>query len=187
MNRSICAALAAVVILAGTLTSARAESDKKSEDGPRPEWAAKMKKRMQERLELSDDQSAKLEAAFKSSREALKPLMEKARAANKKLKELVRGKGTDAEISAALKDCDAARKAVAEERRKLESSLSSFLKPRQIAKLRLQRERMMRRRMAMGRHGGRGGRWSHRRHHRRHDGDEDRGGKDGRGWRGNDD
>jgi Spy/CpxP family protein refolding chaperone len=184
MKSLILAALAAAVLVAGP-ASARADEGKKDGDKkPRAEWAAKMKKRMAERLDLSPEQADRLEAAMKFSREATKPLREKARAADKKLADLV-GAGTDAEVEAALKDADAARKALTEERRKLESSLSAILKPRQLAKLRVDRERMMRRRFAMMRRGhdkhGRDG-WSH---HRR-DGDEDRGehgDKDGR-WGG---
>jgi len=182
MKNSVWAVAVAAVLTAGLCAPRALAGEDKKDDGPRVEWAAKMKKHMQEKLELTDDQSAKLEAAFKSSREAMKPLMERARAAHKKLAELVKGKGSDADIAAALKDSDAARKALVDEHRKLETSLSSFLKPRQLAKLQLQRERMMRR-GGMGRRGhGRGGRCggrSERRHHRWGGEKRDKDGDDG--------
>jgi Spy/CpxP family protein refolding chaperone len=185
MKNLVLAALASLVLTAGPV-SARADDGKSGADQkPRAEWAAKMKQRLKERLDLSDEQADKLEAAMKSSRDAMKPLWEKARAADRKLSELVSA-GTDAEVAAALKDADAARKDLTSERAKLEESLASILKPRQLAKLRVERERMRHRRFAMMRPG---------RHHRGEERDARWGGEkscsggegrseDGKSWSG---
>jgi Spy/CpxP family protein refolding chaperone len=188
MNRFILAALAAIVLTAGPWTSGvRADDGDRDSSGPRAEWAAKRKEHFKKKLELTDDQAAKLEAAFKSSRDAAKPLREKAREARRKLADVVRSNGSDADVAAALKEADASREALQAQHRKLESALSSILKPRQLAKLRLQRERMMHRRMAKGwggrRRGGEGG-WGGRgrscgRHRRGHRGGEGWGGRRG--------
>jgi Spy/CpxP family protein refolding chaperone len=186
MNRSILAALAAVALIAGPWApSLRADEGEKGKEGPRAEWKARMKEHLKKKLELTDDQAAKLEAAFKSSREASKPLREKARESRRKLADVVRNNGSDADAAAALKEADASRAALQEQRRKLDASLSSILKPRQLAKLRLMRARMMHRRMAMGRRGRGGWRGHHRHHHRRH-GDGDRSWGRGDGERGGD-
>jgi Spy/CpxP family protein refolding chaperone len=170
MKRSILAVLAAAPF-------ARADGDKKGDDRdhkPNPEWAAKMQARMKERLNLSDEQAAKLEAAMKTAREDMKPLSERSRAAEKKLEAVV-GAGTDAEVEAALKEADSARKSLEEQRHKFEATLATILKPRQLAKMRLERRRMLTGR----KHGG----W----HHKGGCGEESRdGGHKGGRWGGHD-
>jgi Spy/CpxP family protein refolding chaperone len=161
MKRSIHAALAAAVLLTGLCAPRlRADDgDKKSDkDGRKAEWAAKRQEHLKKKLDLTDDQAAKLAAAFKAERETMKPLREKSKETSKALRELVRNKASDKDISAALDKQDAARKAAMAERQKFQASLDSILKPTQRAKLRLMREKMMHRRMAMGRRWGRRGR-----------------------------
>lgn len=164
MKRSLHAVLAAAVLLTGLCAPRlRADDgDKKSDkDGRRAEWAAKRKEHLKKKLDLSDDQAAKLDAAFKAERETMKPLREKSKEASKALRELVDKKGSDKDVAAALDKLDGAHKAVMAERQKFSAGLDSILKPTQRAKMRLMREKMMHRRMAMGgwgRHGRRGDR-----------------------------
>ena len=134
MKRIICAVIAAGLMAAGPLAGrARAEEGGKDE-GRHSEHAEKM---MKEHLGLSDDQAAKLKAAWKAEKDAVKPLHEQSKEAERKLEEEVRGLASDKEISATLDQLDAGRKAMAAEHQKLESSLASILKPYQRAKMRL--------------------------------------------------
>lgn len=122
------------------------------ERGPRPEFAERMQARIKEDLGLSDDQSAKLEAAMKQRAQDETPLREKLIDQTKKLSDLVKKDAADAEIQAALDALKAARKEMLAGNEKFENSLTSFLKPKQRAKMMLQMERN-----ANGRHQGRRG------------------------------
>jgi Spy/CpxP family protein refolding chaperone len=153
MKGIICAVIAAGLLAASPFAGrARAEEEGKS-GGKRAEHMEKM---MKERLGLSDDQAAKLKAAWEAEKTASKALREQAKEANRKLEEEVRGLASDKEIQATLDQLDAGRKAMAAEHQKLESSVASILKPYQRAKLRLLMAHMMKGRGRWG-HGGRGG------------------------------
>ena len=111
------------------------------ERGPRPEFAERMKARIKEELGLSDEQSAKLEAAMKQRAQDEIPLSEKLIDQTKKLSDLVKKDAADAEIQAALDALKAARKEMLDGNEKFENSLASFLKPKQRAKMMLRMER----------------------------------------------
>jgi Spy/CpxP family protein refolding chaperone len=160
MKRIICAVIAAGLLLAGPLArNSRAEEGGK-EGEKHGEHAEKM---MKERLGLTDDQAAKLKAAFEAEKTAVKGLREQSKEAARKLEEEVRDLSSDKDIQATLDQLDANRKAVAAEHQKMESSVASILKPYQRAKMRLMmRERMMHQgRWERGEHKGREGRDGH--------------------------
>ncbi|MFI5350582.1 MAG: Spy/CpxP family protein refolding chaperone [Elusimicrobiota bacterium] len=130
MKRILCAVVAAGLLAAGPLAR-RALADEGEKHGER---AGKM---MKERLGLSDDQAAKLKAAFEAEKTAVKTLREQSKEAGRKLEEEVRGMASDKDIQATLDQLDAGRKAMAAEHQKFESSLAAILKPYQRAKMRL--------------------------------------------------
>lgn len=132
MKRFICAALAAGLLAGPLAARARAE-----EAGKKNEDAERMENKMKERLGLSDDQAAKLKAAWEAEKAAVKPLREQAKEGERKLEEQVRGLASDKDIQATLDQLDAGRKAMMAERQKVESTLASVLKPSQRAKMRL--------------------------------------------------
>ena len=130
-------AAATAMLLAGPWTAqARAQ-----DDGPRPEFAEKMKARIKGELGLSDEQSAKLATAMKQRAQDERPLREKFMDRTKKLSDLVAKDAADAEIEAALDSLHAARKEMMSGQEKFEKSLASFLKPKQRAKMMLQMEK----------------------------------------------
>ena len=137
MKRVICAAIAAIVLTAGPLAGrARAEDGKNDvkEGGRQGEF---VEKKIKKNLGLSDDQVAKLQAAWEAEALAVKPLREKEREATDKLEEQVRDLASDKDIQATLDQLDAGHKAMAAEHQKLEGTLAATLKPYQRAKMRL--------------------------------------------------
>jgi Spy/CpxP family protein refolding chaperone len=150
MKRIVCAVIAAGLLAAGPLAR-RALANEGKPEGRNGEHAEKM---LKERLGLSDDQAAKLKAAFESEKTAMKALREQSKEARRKLEEEVRGLASDKDIQATLDQLDEGRKAMSAEHQKFESSLASILKPYQRAKMRLLMAGHMKRR---GGHWGRGG------------------------------
>ena len=151
MKRIICAVIAAGLLSAGPLAR-RARADEGGKDEAK--HGEHIEKMMKERLGLSDDQAAKLKAAFEAEKAATKTLREQAKETSRKLEEEVRGLASDKDIQATLDQLDAGRKAMQAEHQKLEGSLAAVLKPYQRAKMRL----LMMARMKKGRgHWGRGG------------------------------
>ena len=134
MKKIICAVLASGMLLAGLSVRAHSqEKTEKEEGGRRGEFAEKLK----ERLGLSDEQSAKIKAAWEAEKAAIKPLREQGKEGMRRLEEQVRGLASDKDISATLDQLDANRKALMAEHQKMESAMASALKPFQRAKMRL--------------------------------------------------
>ena len=153
MRKIICAVIAAGLFAAGPFAGrARAEDEGKGKDGGGHERIEKM---MKERLGLTDDQAAKLKAAWKAQKDSAKTLREESKATSRKLEEEVRDLASEKEIQATLDQLDANRKAMATERQKLEASVSSILRPSQRAKMRLMMAHM--KRGGSWNRGGRGG------------------------------
>ena len=127
---------------------------------------------MKEKLGLSDEQSQKVEAAWKGHREALKPLREQLRKAVKKVRGELDIEASDKDIQAALEQVAKARKALSAKEEELRQALDAMLTPAQRAKMLLLREKMMRHgMMTKGKcHDGRPRR------------DKDRGERDKDGW-----
>lgn len=155
MKRIMSAGLMVVLLGLGSARFARAHGDgEKEERGAPGEFSQRMRERLKENLELSDEQSKKLDEAFKSHADAVKPLHEKMKDGMKKLHEQVEAKASDKEIEATLASLDDGRKAMDAERRKLEDAFAKTLKPIQRAKMRLAVGKMMMH--GRGRRGGHG-------------------------------
>ncbi|MFI5362468.1 MAG: Spy/CpxP family protein refolding chaperone [Elusimicrobiota bacterium] len=147
MKRILCAVISAGLLATVGLTARAFAEDEGGKDAGRGgEHSDKMKKgergehaerMLTERLGLSDDQAAKLKAAFEGQKKAEQGLREQSKQAERKLEEEVRGLASDKDIQATLDQLDANRKAMAEEHQKFESSVASILKPYQRAKMRL--------------------------------------------------
>lgn len=160
MKRYLCAVLAAALLAPAMLAvSARAHD----EDGG-PEAAegregapdhAKMAEHVKRRLQLTDDQAAKLKDAMKSHHDAMKPLWGKLKGDMKKLHDQVEAKASDSDVQASLDALKADHKAVADEEGKFQDSLS-FLTPTQRAKLLFGAMHMRRERMERGKRGPKG-------------------------------
>lgn len=161
MKKIICAVIAAGLFAAGPFAVRARAEDGGHDEGGRAERAGHMEK-MKERLGLTDDQAAKLKAAWKAEKDASEELREKSKQASHKLEEEVRDLASEKEIQATLDQLDANRKAMMAERQKLEASFAAILRPSQRAKMRLMMEHMRRH-----------GHWGH------DDGDRDEGRKDG--------
>jgi Spy/CpxP family protein refolding chaperone len=158
MKRIICALIAAGLIAAGPLAP-RARADEGGKDGGK--HGERAETMMKERLGLTDDQAAKLKAAFEAMKTATKTLREQSKETSRKLEEQVRDLSSDKDIQATLDQLDANRKAMAAERQKMESAAASILKPYQRAKMRLMMGNRMKHRGHEGRQRGEGGehRW----------------------------
>ena len=164
MKRYICAVLAAALLAPGMWAiSARADDEGKApsaaetHEGGMPDHA-KMVERMKKRLELTDDQAAKLTEAMKVHHQAMQGLWEKQKDAMKKLHEQLKAKAPDADIQTSLDSLKSAHKGAADEEEKFHESLG-FLTATQRAKL-LMGEMHMRREHEMhgmrGKHGPKG-------------------------------
>jgi Spy/CpxP family protein refolding chaperone len=145
MKQILCAVIAAAILAAGPFAG-RARADEGGED--RGHRSEQFEKRMKERLGLSDDQAAKLKAAWKAEKETMKSLREQSKETARKLESEVRDLASEKDIQATLDQLDANRKSMAAERQKLEATTASILKPSQRAKMRL----LLARRMKRGAH-----------------------------------
>ncbi|HEX4048229.1 MAG TPA: periplasmic heavy metal sensor [Elusimicrobiota bacterium] len=154
MKRIICAVLAAGLLAAGPLAASAKGGEK---DGGRREGRAM--EMLKDRLGLTDDQAAKLKAAWEAQKKAVKDLRQQSREETRKLEGEVRDLASNKDIQETLDQLDANRKSMADERQKLEAASASILKPYQRAKLRLLLARRMKHRGHWGRGGaeGRGG------------------------------
>lgn len=138
MKRTMCA-----VLMAGLAFSAFAVRAVAEDAGPGMEShegneghemsAAKLK----DKLGLSDDQVTKLDAAWKSAKDAAKPYREQMKADLAKLKDQVKNKASDDEIKATLDDLDAAHKGAEGAMEKAKADSRSILTPTQQAKMAL--------------------------------------------------
>jgi len=86
-----------------------------------------------QRLGLSDDQSAKFQAAMDKHQTALRTLQQQMRAQTQKLQGLVQSKAGDKEILSSLSALKSDQKAIQDENDKFDDSLAGFLTPTQRA------------------------------------------------------
>ena len=143
MRHSICAALVAC-LAALPLYATETHSDRKAE----PKAAAesghrRMADRMKEKLGLNDEQAEKLDAAWQAHREAVKPLREQLHKALRKVHGQLEIEASDKDIQAALDQVEKARGSLRAEADQFKKTMEAMLTP-------TQREKMMRRGMAMG-------------------------------------
>jgi Spy/CpxP family protein refolding chaperone len=111
-------------------------------------------KHMQEKLGLTDDQVAKLQAIKDAREKAMKPLRRKQRDLMIKLHDQLEDKASDQEIKATLASLRSNRDAIREEAKRFRGQMEALLTPTQQAK------------MMLGRMHRRGG-WGHDEHRER--------------------
>lgn len=116
-----------------------------------PASAHDRKDKWKEKLELTDDQAAKLEKAFASVKEEGSKLRQERREAVKALKELVKKDAPEKELTAALEGLEKSSQALYDNRRKMIEAAKSILTPKQQAKAALLLEKKMKK--------GKGKRW----------------------------
>ncbi len=100
---------------------------------------------MAKKLELSDDQTAKLKSTMESEKEAVTPLREKQHELIKKLKGQVKDKVADADIQTTLNDLKSNPQAIRDQMEKFQSQKETLLTPTQRAKMILGRNKKMHR------------------------------------------
>jgi Spy/CpxP family protein refolding chaperone len=180
MKRYLCAALAAALLTPGLwAVNARAQDDdappppeQSDRQGGKPD-GGKMADQMKKRLELTDEQAAKLKDAMKAHADEMKPFADQVKSLVKKLAGQIKDKASDADVQGSLDALKAARRAMAAAQDKFQDSLEGFLTPTQRAKMAVG----MAMRMRQGPGGGRGG--PRRRGGPRGGDDDDQGGPKG--------
>lgn len=98
-------------------------------------------RRMKKRLGLTDEQAAKVEAAFKAQRDADQALFDQMKKDMETLRRQVFDKAPDADIQTTLDRLSAARKKAQASMEGVHAELASILTPTQRAKMVLMRER----------------------------------------------
>jgi len=91
--------------------------------------------KMQKKLDLTDDQVTKLNAAREAEKDARKPLWEKQKDLMKKLEGQVKDKASDSDIQATLADMRSNRKAIADQMEQFQNQKDGILTPTQQAKM----------------------------------------------------
>ncbi|HXS99736.1 MAG TPA: Spy/CpxP family protein refolding chaperone [Elusimicrobiota bacterium] len=161
MKRYICAALAAALLAPAMLTvRARAQDDDAGSAAAEPQEGgkadhAKMAEHMKKRLELTDDQAAKLKDAMKAHHEGMQPLWQQVKDSMRKLGEQLKAKAPDSDIQSTLDSLKSAHKSIAAEEEKFQDSLG-FLTATQRAKMLMGMMHMRRERMMHGKKGPKG-------------------------------
>jgi Spy/CpxP family protein refolding chaperone len=152
MKYALCTMLFASLLAIPLSASAapKTHDDSKTEAKP---GHHRMSERMKEKLDLTEDQAKKLEAAWQEHREAAKPLREKMHQALRKVHGALEMEASDQDIQAALDQVEKARGALRADSDKLKKTMEALLTPTQRAKMLVMREKMMRRGMEMGRDG----------------------------------
>lgn len=160
------AALTAAVLVAGSSTSrvwaqpddanapqaADGANVRGQDDGSGPAGgpAARMMKRMQERLGLSDDQATKLQAAMQARRDGARAAADQMRTSMAKLRQQLDAKASDGDIKATLAQLREARRQMMAQEEKFADSVASFLTPTQQGKMLLGAMKMRGRRRGRG-------------------------------------
>ena len=132
MNRWKTGVLAAWILAGLTLAPAAWAHEGPQDKGGHHDWIAR---RWKDKLGLSDEQVTKLQAAIKSSREAVVPLRRELKDGVEKLRAQLTLKQSEADIKATLDQIAKTRKALAAEREKVKSTFDSVLSVQQRAKL----------------------------------------------------
>ncbi|MBI3549300.1 MAG: hypothetical protein HY078_09695 [Elusimicrobia bacterium] len=146
---------AALLLVSAAGAPARAQRDEdEKEHGEKGEHHGRAERWMK-RFGLTEEQTKKFHEAQTAGKEAAKPIMEKYKAAQKKLKEQVKSKAVDDEIKKTLEEMTALRKSLHEAVESAKQKAEATLSPTQRAKMILALER--------GMHRARGS-WERRRH-----------------------
>jgi|SRR5579883_2649348 len=141
MKRTICAAL--VAGLAFSTFAARASAQDADPGAEAHEGHEMSAAKLKDKLGLSDDQVTKLDAAWKSAKDAAKPYQDQMKADMAKLKQQVESKASDDDIKATLDDLDAAHKGMQGAMEKAKADSRSILTPTQQAKMALRMHHRM--------------------------------------------
>ena len=91
--------------------------------------------KMQKKLNLTDDQTAKMKTLHESQESAMKPLMEKERELMKKLQEQVKSKAADNDIQTTLNDLKTNRTAIRDQMEQFQTQKAGILTPTQQAEM----------------------------------------------------
>jgi len=149
-------AVAGLVLGAQAWAEDAAGKDPGGKDEGKKAWGGgKMMERMKAKLELTDEQVAKLKAINEAQMKAQTPLWEDLGKQMKELKELVDAKAPDAKLTAKIKGLKATRDKIEANRKKFEGQKEAVLTPMQQAKTALWMGRAAKQ-MMQGGHEGRG-------------------------------
>jgi len=96
-------------------------------------------KKLQKKLGLSDEQTAKIDGLIQSKKGTIKPLREKQMGLVKKLQQQVDQKASDSDIQATLADLKANRNVMRDQMEQFQSQMQDILTPTQQAKMFLKR------------------------------------------------
>ena len=129
--------LIGLLAVAGLLLGANAWAEDEESKGPGGPGGGKMMKRFQKKLELTDDQAAKLKAIDEAQRKEQTPLWEDLGKQMKELKALVDEKAPDAKLTAKIKGLKAIRDKIEANRKKFDGQKEAVLTPMQQAKVAL--------------------------------------------------
>jgi len=134
-NPWITAALVGVFTLSGMSLQAEMKKD----HGERG-WNAE---KMQKKLDLTPEQTAKLKALRDADKETFKPLMEKQKELMKTLSSQVDAKAGDADLQTTLNDLKANREALRQQMEQAQAQKAAILTPTQQAKMLLGQKKRM--------------------------------------------
>jgi len=137
-TRIICLAAAGAFAAASWLTPPASAKDAPAKSAAMDsDRSDKRVEKLKKKLDLTDEQAAKLKEAWKGQREAVKPLRERMKKELEQLKTQVDKKASDSEIQATLDQLKASREEMRAQMKKTLESTEAILTPTQRAKMAL--------------------------------------------------